>query len=94
MTSRFRLVPIGVSIPPSCAENVIGISVFEAEVPARIATLIRIGIIITTCGVLFMNALMIAVLTSMPSIATLGLTFHSAAVQRPIGASAPVRTSP
>ena len=56
-------MPIGVSMPPSCAENVIGISVFEADVPARIATLIRIGIIITTCGVLFMNALMIAVLS-------------------------------
>ena len=94
MTSRFKLVPIGVRIPPSCAENVIGISVLEAEVPERIATLIRIGIIITTCGVLFMNALMIAVLASIASMAPLGLRFHSAAVQRPIGTSAPVRTSP
>jgi hypothetical protein len=94
MMRRFRLVPIGVSMPPNCAENVIGISVFDADVPARIATLIRIGIIMTTCGVLFMNALMSAVEASIPNMAPIGLTFHNAAVHRPIGTSAPVRTRP
>ena len=61
MTSRFSDVPMGVPMPPICDANVMGISSFDGDVLERSATAVRIGIINTTCGVLFMNALTTAV---------------------------------
>jgi len=55
-TRRLVEVPIKVQIPPNIETYESGISNLEEEVPSSLATCITIGIIITTTGVLFMNA--------------------------------------
>ena len=55
--SRLVEVPIVVAMPPMITAKFIGISIFDGEPPARIASPITTGIRITTTGVSLMNML-------------------------------------
>jgi hypothetical protein len=87
-------VPIGVPIPPICDANVIGISTFAGDIPELTAAVVRIGIINTTKGVLFMNALMLATRIRTAPSASIGLADQIRLMTCPTGASAPVATRP
>ena len=94
ITSRFSDVPMGVPMPPTCEAKVIGMSSFDGAVFDFSATAVRIGIMRTTCGVLFMKALSTPVISSMSPIASRGLQRQAREITRPNGVSAPVASSP
>lgn len=68
----------------------IGINMPEADVPVRIATLVRIGSSRITIGVLLTKALRVAPTTRVASNDRAGLTPHSRASERPTGSRVPV----
>ena len=82
-----------VAMPPTEVDRPNGISRSEAGVAVFNEILIRIGSSRITTGVLLTNALSIAAITSAAKNASFGLCVHQRASCRPIGSSAPVRTS-
>ena len=92
-TSRLVDVPMLVAIPPIDVAKPIGINRSEAGVVVFSETLIRIGNSRMTTGVLLTNALSIAPITSVARKVSSGRCCHQRASWRPIGSSAPVRTS-
>ena len=91
--SRLVEVPIVVAMPPMITAKFMGISMREAELPARIARPITTGISTTTTGVSLMKALSSIAVTSSASSATCLLKAQSRASSRATGSSAPVTIS-
>ena len=82
-----------VDIPPIDVARPTGISRSEAGVAVRSDTLIRIGSNRITTGVLLMKALNSAASAMVARKVSIGLRDQRRARKRPIGSSAPVRTS-
>lgn len=92
-TSKLVEVPMVVHMPPTSVAKPIGINTPEGERLVRNETLTNTGSSSTTTGVLFINALNTAPITSVSNKDSNGLMRQSFASERPMGSSAPVRTN-
>lgn len=92
-TRRLVEGPMVVAMPPIKVAKPTGTSVFAAGTFARAATLTDSGRL-STSGVLLTNALVVAMASIMPRSASRGCESQLRTSQRPVGSSAPVRTSP